>query len=69
MSIASEITRITNKRDASFTAVANKGVTVPSGSTIDDLPDLINAISGSSWVEELGLSVINGTVCVTYEEV
>lgn len=48
MSIQSEITRITNKRDASFTAVANKGVTVPSGSTIDDLPDLIGAISTSS---------------------
>ena len=45
MSISSEITRITNKRDAALTAVANKGVTVPSGSTIDDLPDLISAIS------------------------
>ena len=44
MSIQSEITRITNKRDASFTAVANKGVTVPSDSTIDDLPDLISQI-------------------------
>ena len=44
MSIQSEITRITNKRDASFVAVANKGVTVPAGSTIDDLPDLIDAI-------------------------
>lgn len=44
MSIQSEITRITNKRDASFTAVEAKGVTVPSGSTIDDLPDLIAQI-------------------------
>ena len=44
MSIGSEITRITNKRDASFTAVGNKGVTVPSGSTIDDLPELISQI-------------------------
>ncbi len=48
MSIQSEVTRITNKRDASFTAVANKGVTVPAGSTIDDLPDLIDAISQGS---------------------
>ena len=44
MSIQSEITRITNKRDASFTAVEAKGVTVPSGSTIDDLPGLIAQI-------------------------
>jgi hypothetical protein len=45
MSIQNEITRITNKRDASFVAVSGKGVTVPSGSTIDDLPDLINLIA------------------------
>ena len=25
--------------------------------------------SSASWVEELGLSLVNGTVCVTYEEV
>ena len=68
MSIQSEITRITNKRDASFTAVANKGVIVPSGSTIDDLPSLINSIPDYSWVDELGLSVIDGVVNVTYEE-
>lgn len=44
MSIQSEITRITNKRNQSFTKVASKGVTVPSGSTIDDLPGLIDLI-------------------------
>lgn len=44
MSIQSEITRITNKRNQSFTKIASKGVTVPSGSTIDDLPDLIDLI-------------------------
>lgn len=44
MSIQSEITRITNKRNQSFTKVASKGVTIPSGSTIDDLPDLIDLI-------------------------
>ena len=44
MSISSEITRITNKRNQSLTAVGNKGVIVPSGSTIDDLPGLINQI-------------------------
>ena len=44
MSISSEISRITDKRDLSFTSVSNKGVTVPSGSTIDDLPGLIDQI-------------------------
>ena len=51
MSISSEITRIQNKRDQSFTEVANKGVTVPAGSTIDDLPGLIAQIEqGSSSI-------------------
>lgn len=44
MSIQSEITRISGKRDDSFDAVESKGVTVPSGSTIDDLPGLIAQI-------------------------
>lgn len=44
MSIQSEITRLTNKRNQSLTKVASKGVTVPSGSTMDDLPDLIDLI-------------------------
>lgn len=44
MSISSEITRITNARDNSFTSVGNKGVTVPTGSQIDDLPGLIDDI-------------------------
>lgn len=48
MSIQNEITRITSKRNDSFTAVANKGVTVPSGSTIDDLPGLIALIQTGS---------------------
>lgn len=61
MSIQSEITRITNKRDASFTAVANKGVTVPSGSTIDDLPSLIGAISTSSPTYSITKTLTNVT--------
>lgn len=57
MSIASQITRITNIRDASFTAVANKGVTVPSGSTLEDLPDLIALIeTGGGSMEEVTVS-------------
>ena len=46
MSIASEISRIQQNVTDSLTAVANKGVTVPAGSTSDDLPDLISQITG-----------------------
>ena len=45
MSIASEIARISKNVEDSLDAVALKGVTVPSGSTSDDLPDLIAQIS------------------------
>lgn len=48
MSIQSEITRITNRRDQSLAAVAAKGVTVPVDSTLDDLPGLIALIEQSS---------------------
>ncbi len=46
MSIASEINRIQQNVTDSLAAVANKGVTVPTGSTSDDLPDLIAQITG-----------------------
>ena len=58
MSIQSEITRITNARDSSFTAVGAKGVTVPTGSKISDLPGLINQISTGA---SLNLTVVGGT--------
>lgn len=48
MSIQSEINRITSSRDSALTEVASKGVTVPSDSTIDDLPGLIRQIQTSS---------------------
>lgn len=81
MSIQSEITRISNKRDASFTAVENKGVTVPAGSTIDDLPDLIDAISQGSgtiisdplgyYLDQSGgyIVVVGGSTVMTEETV
>ena len=47
MSISSEISRISSNISASLAAVANKGVTVPSGSTSDDLAGLIAQITGS----------------------
>ena len=64
MSIQSEINRITDARDDSFDAVAAKGVTVPTGSTIDDLPTLIGQIQtgggGSVTVNPLSVTQ-NGT--------
>lgn len=51
MSIQSEITRIQTKRDESFTAVAEKGVTVPAGAVIDDLPGLIALINAEPTLQ------------------
>lgn len=49
MSISSEISRISGNVSDALTAIANKGVTVPAGSTSDDLADLIAQItSGGS---------------------
>lgn len=44
MSISSEITRISGNVSAALTAIENKGVTVPQGSTSDDLATLIGSI-------------------------
>ena len=46
MSIASEISRISQNVSDALTAISNKGVTVPSGSNSDDLATLIAQISG-----------------------
>ena len=48
MSIQSEINRISGNISDSLDAVAAKGVTVPVGSTSDDLAGLIELITGSS---------------------
>lgn len=50
MSISSEITRLSGNVSAALTAIANKGVTVPSGSTSDDLATLIAQISSGGGV-------------------
>jgi uncharacterized protein (TIGR02145 family) len=46
MSIASEISRLQGVKSDILTAIADKGVTVPTGSALDDCPDLIASISG-----------------------
>lgn len=48
MSISSEIARIAGNVSSALTAIANKGVTVPSGSNSDDLAGLIAQISGGT---------------------
>lgn len=53
MSLQSELTRlqanvtsITSSKDAIMTALASKGVTVPTGATLHDVPNLISQING-----------------------
>lgn len=48
MTIASEISRLQGVKSDILTAIADKGVTVPSGAMLDDCPELIAAISGGS---------------------
>jgi len=50
MSIASEIQRLQNDSSAIASAIATKGVTVPSGSGFDDYAGLIGQISGGGSV-------------------
>lgn len=45
MSIQSEITRIADNVDDALSAIAAKGVTVPSGANSDDMATLIGQIS------------------------
>lgn len=46
MSIQSEINRISGKVRDALAAVAAKGVTVPTGAGVNELPGLIGAITG-----------------------
>lgn len=49
--IQTQINRIVQYRDLSFNAVAAKGVVVPSGSTINDLPTLIGSIQSGGTMQ------------------
>lgn len=48
MSIASEITRLQGVKADILQAISDKGVIVPAGSMLDDCPNLISQISGTS---------------------
>lgn len=58
MSVQSEITRISGNVSAALTAIADRGVSVPDGSTSDDLAPLITSISTGA---ELNFAVVGGT--------
>ena len=56
MSISSEISRIASNVSDALDAIADKGVTIPSGATSDNLATLIGQISaGGSGVEVIRL--------------
>lgn len=68
MSISSEITRISNAKTAIAQSIANKGVTVPSGTKIDGMATLIDSIQtgGAAVQPSKSLTVTsNGTTTIT----
>ena len=68
MSINSEITRISNAKTAIAESIANKGVTVPSGTKIDGMATLIDSIQtgGAAVQPSKALTVTsNGTTTIT----
>ena len=69
MSISSEITRISNAKTAIAQSIANKGVTVPSGTKIDGMATHIDSIQtggGSAVQPSKALTVTsNGTTTIT----
>lgn len=68
MSISSEINRISNAKTAIAESIANKGVTVPSGTKIDGMATLIDSIQtgGAAVQSSKALTVTsNGTTTIT----
>ena len=66
MSVSSEITRITNAKNAIASAISSKGVIVPSGTKIDDMSNLIDDISGGGNYQSKSVTYTsNGIAKVT----
>lgn len=68
MSIVSEITRISKAKNAILKSIANKGVTIPSGTKIDGMATLIDSIQtgGAAVQPSKALTVTsNGTTTIT----
>ena len=72
MSISSEITRISNAKTAIAESIANKGVTVPSGTKIDGMATLIDSIQTGGGAPSLQSKSVtytsNGTATITPDE-
>ena len=62
MSIRTQINRIINAKTAIASAISAKGVTVPSGTTLDEMAPLISQISGGSPRLQAKTATANGTV-------
>lgn len=63
MSVQTQIDRISGNVSAALAAIANKGVTVPSGSTSDALAELIAAIEAGGGLPD-GVSAITTGVYI-----
>ena len=60
MSIQTELTRITNAKEAIKTAIEGKGVTVPDGTMLDGMAAMINSIqSGGGGVDISFINAVN----------
>ena len=72
MSISSEITRISNAKTAIAESIANKGVTVPSGTKIDGMATLIDSIQTGGGAPSLQSKSVtytsNGTATITPDD-
>lgn len=74
MSINTEITRISNAKTAIAESIANKGVTVPSGTKIDGMATLIDSIetggsggdTSETWVLNETLNLIDLSVDIDF---
>lgn len=65
MSISSEITRISNAKTAIAESIANKGVTVPSGTKIDGMATLIDSIQTGGSGDTSETWVLNESPSIT----
>ena len=61
MSIATDVSRIKGNITAALTAIADKGVTVPDGSTSDALAELIASIEAGGG----GVKIASGTIVLS----
>lgn len=69
MSIQTELTRITNAKEAIKTAIEGKGVTVPAGTKLDGMASLIESIDaggGNACAFGSITPVSNGPITITH---